>query len=234
MRPDSVSNDGSRTRRLIVASGAALLISLAGCVSQSTYDMQVAATADLKQALAQAQLEVADLAKQVAALQAASRELETQASEARAAVQREDAASAALKQKSQDKLVALQTQMAALVTHSHTLGRSLADAKQQNASLRLSAKQTKRELDELRDAPPPPAVIPAALPVSGPAVTPASTPEAAAPTVQPTTQTAQAAPPAPAQPAAGSTPQPAATPADESWTAWLLNWLTSLWAWIFP
>jgi len=212
---------------------ATLVLAQAGCVAQSTYDKQLAETADLKQSLTQAQLEVNEVAKQVTALQTSNRELDAMTDELRAAVQREEDALSAFRQKSRDRIAALQTQIASLINQGRALSREIADAKQHNASLRASAAQLKRELEEIQEQPPASTGMPGAVP--GPGISLPTGQNQTTLTAQPTSQqqTAQALPAAPVPSGAASPGQPDPAPADETWAGWFLNWLSTLWSWIF-
>jgi hypothetical protein len=210
-----------------------MLFGCTGCVAQSTYDSQVAEAAKLQQNLATTQVETAELAKQVAEVQTSNKQLDAMAQDLRAAIQREEDTAAVFRQRSQDRIAALQTQVASLVNQGRTLGRDIADAKQQNASLRASVAQAKRELQEQRESAAQPASMPGLS--SGPhtAMAPnpvqAPTPEPPAPPQQFT----QAVPPTPAPPVVATPPPAEPPPADKSWTGWFMTWLSGLWNWIF-
>lgn len=218
--------------RLALGLSTALSMVLVGCVSQTTYDKQVNETADLRQAFAGLQTEVANLAKQVAALQASRDELKKETEEARAAIQVEQETGPTIRQHALDKLAALQTQVAHLVNQGRALGREMADAKQQNTALKASAAQFKRELDDLRRM--------ARAETPAQPITAAANPAQSAnqamgtPPGQPAQpeQVAQTTPPAPPKPPAAR-PQPETPPVDDSWTGMVIGWLSSLWNWMF-
>ena len=224
-----------RTRRIGLCLCAAVLLNLVGCVSQGTYDKQIAETANLRQAIAQAQAELAELTQQVTVLQTANQRANNMTAELRAAIQHEQEAISLQQQRASDKLAALQTQLAHLVNDGRTLRRDMADAKQQNVSLRASVAQYKREMDEPHEDPAraaPAAVVPSA-PQSAPTLDANQSGPAAQPA--PPQRTALAAPAAPATPTeTAPPPQPDPSAADDSWTGMILGWLSSLWSWIFP
>jgi len=232
MKPRATRFDLSHMRWILPWIVTSAGLGLAGCVVQSTYDKQVAETAELRETLAQAQAEAAELLKQVQALQASNRELDTTTETLRAAIQREEEATAVLRQRAQDRLATLQTQVASLVNQGRILGRDIAEAKQQNASLRASLAQLRRELEEQQAQAAQVTAVPAA-PSALNAGTASNTLQLP-PTSQGTSpqQASQAPPPAP-QPPVSSPPKAEPPPADESWTGWLLSWLSSLWSWIF-
>lgn len=233
MTPRAARLDPNRRRWILSWTALGVAIGLTGCVAQSTYDKEVAETAKIRETLAEAQVEAAALLKQVQDLQASNRELDNTAETVRAAIQREEEATAALRQRAQDRLATLQTQLAGLINQRRILGRDLADAKQQNASLRASVAQVKRELEERQAQLAQVTPLPAApvAPEAGAAGTPMQSPSPGQ--SAPQQEAAKAAPPAATPPPGSTVPAAEPAPVDESWAGWLMSWLASLWSWIF-
>jgi hypothetical protein len=233
MTPRAARLDLDHMRGTVGWIALGVTIGLTGCVAQSTYDKQVAETATIRETLAQAQAETAELLAQVQELQASNRELDNTTETVRAAIQHEEEATAALRQRAQDKLAALQTQLASLINQRRIVARDIADAKQQNASLRASVAQLKHDLEERQAAATqvlPMPTTPGAL-ESGAAGTPMQSPppgQSASPQ-----EATQASPPTATQPPVSPAPPAESAPADESWAGWLMSWLSSLWSWIF-
>lgn len=210
------------------------LLTGVGCVSQHTYDQTRAETDELTRALDAARSDIAELDQRIAALQAANRQEDTATAELRAAIQREQDALPILRQRADEKVAALQTQMAHHMSQNRLLDREMADAKQESASLRAMVTQYKQEMRESQSLPAPPAsaastqappqlslapVVPSVAPIN-----PAASPQ----------QTVQANPVAPIKQATAprlAKIEPA--PVDDSWAGMIKNWMSSLWSWIF-
>ena len=210
------------------------LLTGAGCVSQQTYDKTRTEADELTRALNVARGEITELDQRIAAMQATNRQEDAVTTELRAAIQHEQDALPGLRQRAHDKLGALQTQVAQLVNQSRLLGREIADAKQEGASLKALVAQHKQEMEESRLSP---MLIESAQ--STP-TTVQSTPTPVVPSVTPmnpvTTpqQTAQATPAPPTKPIATTrTAKGEPGQADDSWTGMIMNWVSSLWGWIF-
>lgn len=212
------------------------LLAGAGCVSQQTFDKTKAETEELTRTLEATRLDVSELNQRIAGLQAANRHEDAVTTELRASIQREQDMLPILRQRADEKLGGLQTQVASLVSQNRQLTREMAEATQEGASLQARVTALKQELEESRSLPPliPPTVNmpapvlppPTAAPVA-PAVTPSDP-------LAPPRQTAQADPVPPVK--QSSPPRPAKAdpaPADDSWTSMIANWVSSLWSWIF-
>jgi hypothetical protein len=210
------------------------------CVSQQTYDKTRAEADETRQTLESERAELREMEQQIASLQALNRTADAVTTETRTAIQREMDAAALYRQRADDKLAALQTQAAYLVNQNRALGRELADAKQEGASLQGSVAQYKRELDEFRLAPlpaqstpstsssqfaPPPSPSSPA-PIPAPVVT-----QPAAPAVPP--QQVQAGSPPPVKPIAPRPAKAEQVETEESWTGMIKGWVTTIWEWIF-
>mgnify|MGYP001614659003 FL=1 len=225
----------SRSTRLCPLSLCLLtgaLLTGVGCVSQQTYDKTKAETTELTRTLDAMRAEITELDQRIAALKAANRQEDALATELRAAIQREEETLPVLRKRAEDKLAALQTQVATLVTQSRLLARKMADAKQEGVSLQAMVPQHKQEMEESRAlltpiTPATNALTQPTVPLVVPSITPIN------PAVPPQ-QTAQAAQATSVKPATAPLPvkvEPA--PADESWTDWIKNKVASLWSWIF-
>ena len=205
-----------------------------GCVSRSTYERTRAEADELTRVLETTRIDVRVLDQHVQELQAVNRREDSIAAELRTAIQRELELLPILRQRADDKLASLQSQVANLVNQSRSLARQMAEAKQESAELQAMAVQYKQELEESRMIPAPfpsttsaPASAQSSATSGDPSVMPAD------PSVPPQqiaqansavqTQQTNTARPAKVEPA----------PVDDSWTAMIVNWLSSLWSWIF-
>lgn len=204
----------------------------AGCVSQHAYDTVRAQSDELARTVEAERNEIRDLDQRVTALQVSNRQLDAATTEARAAIQRELEQEAMWRRRADERLAALQTQVASLLNQNRVLARELAEAKQERVSLQAMVTQYKEEIAAAQ-ALPPPSLSP--LPPLPPA--PASAPASVT------------TPPAPAAPPPSAAQPPALTPvkptvptrpaknetahADDSWTGMIKSWVSSLWEWIF-
>lgn len=242
-----LDKDDSMTRRIaplftlpVVAPLGFCLLLGAGCVSRHTYDTIRTEADELTRAVETARSENEDLEQQVAMLQLRNKQEDAALLEVRAAIRQELEAAPLLRQRADDKLGALQTQVAYLVNQNRLLGREMAEAKQERVSLQALAAQHKQEVDEASRS----VLTPSAFPSSpqygaphrlAPAVpTPVQTP---VPTPVPPAVATASAPSPPSIPAKTATvPRPAkAAPdqPDESWAGKIKSWASSLWGWIF-
>lgn len=208
-----------------------------GCVSQQTYDQTRAETEELTRTLDTTRAEVRDLEQRVAALQAANRQEDDVTTELRSAIQREQDMLPVYRQRADEKLAALQAQVARMVNQNRLLAREMASAKQETVSLQAMVTQYKQEIEEARSIPPlPPLPVPvASAPSASQSTVPPDVPSAAPITPPaPPQQTAQANP---VDPLKQSTPthltKNAPEEVDESWTGMIKSWVSSLWSWIF-
>lgn len=208
------------------------LLTGVSCVSQQTYDKTKDETNELTRTLDATRTDITELEQRIAALKTANLQEDAVATELRAAIQREEDALPVFRKRAEEKLAALQTQVATLVNQSRLLAQKMADAKQEGVSLQAMVTQHKQEMEEslalltpitpATSAQPQPTVSPVV-----PSITPIN------PAVAPQ-QTAQAAPTDPVKPATAPRPAKAEpAPAEESWTDWIKNWVSSLWSWIF-
>ncbi len=210
------------------------LLTGVGCVSQQTYDKTRAEVSELTRTLDTTRTDVKELDQHIAALHAANRQEDAATTELNAVIQREHDMLSILRQRADDKLVALQTQVAHLVNQSRLLAREMADAKQEDASLQAMVTQYKQDIEESRS-------------LSTQLASAANTPASAKPTLTPVVpsvappspdkspqQIAQVKPLTPLkQSTPARSPKSAPAEADESWADWIKNWVSSLWNWIF-
>jgi seryl-tRNA synthetase len=91
------------------------LLAGAGCVSEQTYDKTRAETDELTRTLETTRTDINELDQRVAALKAANRQEDAIATELRAAIQQEQDKLPILRQRADEKLTTLQTQVATLV-----------------------------------------------------------------------------------------------------------------------
>jgi hypothetical protein len=211
----------------------------AGCVSQHTYDTARREADELTRALDTARSDNEKLEQQITTLHLRNKQENAALIEARAAMRQELDAAPMLRQRADDKLAALQTQVAYMMNQNRLLGREMAEAKQERVSLQALVAQHKQEVDDAsRSVLSPSAFSAAPQPEVNHRLTPlVPTPTPAVPTATPP---AVAAPPAagpPSLPVKTSTaPRPTkAEPAqtDDSWTGMIKGWASSLWGWIF-
>ena len=210
------------------------LLTGVGCVSQQTYDKTRAEASELTRTLDTTRTDVKELEQHIAALHAANRQEDAVTIELNAVIQREQDMLPILRQRADDKLVALQTQVAHLVNQSRLLAQEMGDAKQEGTSLQAMVTQYKQDIEESRSL---------STQLASAANTPASakpTLTLAVPSVAPTSpdespqQTAQVNPITPLkQSTPARAPKSAPAEEDESWTDWIKNWVSSLWSWIF-
>ncbi len=209
--------------------GLCLLLG-AGCVRQHTYDTIRREADELARAVEMARGENQELEQQAATLQQRNKQEDAALVEVQAAIRQELDAAPVLRQRADDKLGALQTQVAYLMNQNRLLGREMAEAKQERVSLQALAAQHKQEVDEASG------LSPSAVPQSPQAGVPHRL-APAVPTPAPPSVATASAPSPPSIPVKTATvPRPAnAAPdqPDESWTGKIKSWASSLWVWIF-
>lgn len=210
------------------------LLTGVGCVSQQSYDKTRAEADELTRALDAARSDIQELDQRVAALQAMNKKEDAVTAELRATIQREQESGPILRQRADEKLAALQTQVAYLVNQNRLLGREMADAKQEGASLQALITQYRKEMEESRSLPLPMDSAQNAQATVQPPLTPVVPTTAPINSAAPSRQVAQSNPAAPSKQAV-ATRQAKGEPAqaDESWTGMIKNWVSSLWNWIF-
>lgn len=217
----------------VITSASALLV-IAGCVSQQTYEKARAEANDMTRALEMARIDVTEMEQRINALQALNKKEAATTAEIRAAIQVETDSAPLLRQRADDRIAALQTQLAHLLNQGRQLRRDLAEIKQEGASFQAVLTQYKQDLEESPllslatppssvQSPPPPSPVPLAALTS-----PVPAPVAQAPAPQPAPLDPAAKPSAPARPLKAGQLQ-----TDDSWTGMIKGWVSSLWGWIF-
>jgi len=218
-----------------VSSGllAVVLLIGGGCVSQQTFDRTRAEADELERTLETERLDLRALDERIASLHALNKQEDAATAGTRAAIQRELETAPIRRRQAEEKLAALQTQMAHLINQNRAVKREMAEAKQERASLQAMVSQYKQELEEtayvspITAAPPAPSAV---APIS-PAATPPTLTSPATPTVpQPSAQTT-AEPPV--KPVTTIRPKSGQAPEDDSWTGLIKGWVSTVWEWIF-
>lgn len=211
-----------------------------GCVSRRTYERVKAETVEQSQALEAVRGDVRELDQEIAALQASNRREDAAMSELRASIQREEEQLPFMRQRAEDTLALMKTQVATLMNQSWQLARKIVDIRQESVSLRTKVAQYKQDL-EMTQAPVMVASGAETPSVSRPLTTEAAElPEPLAPSLQETTppHMTESTPAPPSVPsAAPSVPSPTVTvdpsATSDSWISMIIGWLTTFWNWLF-
>jgi septal ring factor EnvC (AmiA/AmiB activator) len=208
-----------------------------GCVSRRTYERVKAETVEQTQALEAIREEVRELDREVAGLQASNRREDAAMSELRAAIQREEEQLPILRQRAEDTLASLKTQVATLMNQSWHLARKIVDIRKESISLQAKVAQYKEKMEEAR------APVMVASGRDKPIITPTVTSEAPTSSVTPIqdaepTQTAQTGSPspnlAPFKPPAPAPSMVVDPPkASDSWIGIITSWFVKIWNWLF-
>ena len=206
-----------------------------GCVSQHTYDTARTEADELTRALEAARAGTQALDQEIASLNLRNKREDAALTEVRAAIRQHTEAAPMLRQRADDKLVALQTQVAYMMNQNRLLGREMAEAKQERVSLQALVAQHKQELEEAAGSVvSPPAFAPDAQPGATPRLAPI-VPIVPAPS-PPTATAAAPAPVPPSIPAKTPVSHPTTAvpaPPEGSWTGIVTYWASTLWEWIF-
>lgn len=224
-------------QRVVLCVLAAVLLLEIGCVSRRTYDRVKAETLEQTQALEAIREDVRELDREIAGLQASNRREDAAVSGLRVDIQRKEEQLPILKQRAQDTLASLKTQVATLMNQSWHLARKIVDIRQESASLQTKVAQYKEKMEQAR------ASVMVASERDKPATTQTVASEAPASSVVPTqdaepTQVAQAAPLppslAPVKPSV-SAPSVNVDPpqANDSWIGIITSWFAKIWNWLF-
>ena len=214
-----------------------VLLMEVGCVSRSTYERAKADAQENTRALEAVREDVKELDEQIAGLQAANRREDTTTAELRATIQREEEQLPIMRQRAEDMLASLKTQVATLMNQSWHLAHKIADIRHESASLQTMVAQYKQEMEAAQSAPL------MAADQNGPLLTQATVTEAIAAPPLPSpslevTDIAQAAPVPPTHaPVTPSVPSPSVNveppAASDSWVGMIIGWLTTFWNWLF-
>ncbi|MBH0203444.1 MAG: hypothetical protein HP496_14385 [Nitrospira sp.] len=223
-------------QRVVFCVLAAIVLLEVGCVSRRTYERVKAETVEQTHALEAVRGDVRDLDQEIAGLQASNRREDAAMSELRAAIQREAEQLPRMRQRAENALALLKTQVATLMNQSWHLARKIVDIRQESTSLQTKVTQYKEEL-ERRPASVMVAPERATLAITEPVIS-----EESLSSVVPTretepTQVAQAAssPPGlpPVKPSVSSPSVNVDPPqANESWIGMVISWLAAFWQWL--
>ncbi len=224
-------------QRVVLCALAMVLLLEIGCVSRRTYERVKAETVEQTQALEAVREEVRELDREVAGLQASNRREDAAKSELRAAIQREEEQLPILRQRAEDTLASLKTQVATLMNQSWHLARKIVDIRKESISLQAKVAQYKEKMEEAR------APVMVASGRDKPIITPTVTSEAPTSSVTPIqdaepTQTAQTVSPspnlAPVKPPAPVPSMDVDPPqASDSWIGIITSWFVKIWNWLF-
>ena len=222
--------------RLVLAMLAVALLLEVGCVSRRTYERLKTETLEQTQALEAVREDVRELDKEIAGLQASNRREDAAVSVLRTDIQREEEQLPIMKQRAEDTLTSLKTQVATLMNQSWHLARKIVDIRQESVSLQTKVAQYKEEMERVR------APVIVASDRNKAAITQAADSEVTPSRVAPTqdaesTQVAQAAPPpslAPVKPSVSAPPMNADPPeSNDSWLGIITSWFAKIWNWLF-
>jgi len=219
---------------------AGVLLLNVGCVSQRTYEKVTTETVEQTQALEAVREDVRELDREIAGLQASNRREDAAVSELRAAIQREEEQLPVMKQRAEDALASLKTQVAILMNQSWNLTRKIVDIRQESTSLQTKVAQYKEEIEQAQSS------TLMASGANGPSLAKAGViepPLSTGPTV-PTSpsaalpQIAEADPtppsPVPIKPEAPSPSVKVDPPSTiDSWIEMITGWLSKIWNWLF-
>ncbi len=218
-------------QRVVFCVLAAVVFLEVGCVSQGVYEKVKAETLEQTQALEAVRGDVRELDQEIAGLQASNRREDAATSELRGTIQREEEQLPIMRQRAEDALASLKTQVATLMNQSWQLARKIVDIRQESVSLQSKVAQYKEDIqrpqasvmvDSEREK----------LVITEPVIS-----EESISSVVPTrntelTQVAQAAAPLkPATPSPSVKIDPPST--IDSWIEMITSWLSKIWSWLF-
>lgn len=223
-------------QRVMLCMLAAVLFLEVGCVSRRTYEKIKAETLEQTQALEAVREDIRELDRDIIELQASNRREDAVTSELRAAIQREEEQLPIMRQRAENTLASLKTQVATLMNQSWHLARKIVDIRQESAALRSKVAQYKEEIDQAQSP------MPAASMSDRPSTTQSTVIEAPPPVPTNTTEApAQITQPNPAPPSLPSAKPAAPSPsvkvdspsADDSWIGMITGWFIKIWNWLF-
>ncbi|MBS0184551.1 MAG: hypothetical protein JSS39_19355 [Nitrospira sp.] len=216
---------------------AVVLLLEAGCVSRRTYERVKAETLEQTQALEAVREDLRELDREITGLQASNRREDAAMSELRVAIQGEEEQLPVMRQRAEDTLASLKTQVATLMNQSWHLARKIVDIRQESVSLQHKVAQYKEKIEQIRA----PAMVGSdrnQLAITQTAISEAPPSSVPAPQDVEPTQVAQAAPlppsPVPVKPSV-SAPSVNADPpqANDSWFGIITSWFYKIWNWLF-
>lgn len=224
-------------QRVVFCVLAAVVFLEVGCVSRRTYEKVKAETLEQTQALEAVRGDVRELDQEIAGLQASNRREDAAMSQLRGTIQREEEQLPIMRQRAEDALASLKTQVATLMNQSWQLARKIVDIRQESVSLQTKVAQYKEEIQR-----PQASVMMDSergkLVITEPVIS-----EEFISSVMPTqnselTQVAQAASPPPLSPAlikaAAPSPSVKIDPPSiiDSWIDMISSWLSKIWNWL--
>ncbi|MGZ8404930.1 MAG: hypothetical protein ACXW38_04605 [Nitrospira sp.] len=224
-------------QRVIFSVLAGVVLLDVGCVSRGTYEKVKAETLEQTQALEAVRGDVRELDEAIASLQASNRREDAAMSELRGTIQREEEQLPIMRQRAEDVLASLKTQVATLMNQSWQLARKIVDIRQESVSLQTKVAQYKEEIQR------PQASVRVEserekLVITEPVISEESISSVAPTQSTEPTQVAQAAPPLPSptplKPAAPSPSVKIDPPSTiDSWIDMITSWLSKIWSWLF-
>jgi hypothetical protein len=224
-------------QRVVFCVLAAVVFLEVGCVSRGAYEKVKAETLEQTQALEAVRGEVRELDQEIAGQQASNRREAAAIAELRGTIQREEEQLPIMRQRAEDALASLKTQVATLMNQSWQLARKIVDIRQESVSLQAKVAQYKEDLQR------PHASVMVDLEREKLVITEPVISEESISSVVPTqnielTQVAQAASPptspAPLKPAAPSPSVKIDPPSTiDSWIEMITSWLSKIWSWLF-
>jgi uncharacterized protein YlxW (UPF0749 family) len=204
-----------------------------GCVSRRTYEKVKAETLEQTQALEAVREDVRELDREIEGWQASNRREDAAVSELRAAIRREEEQLPIMRQRAEDTLALLKTQVATLMNQSWHLARKIVDIRQESASLQAKVAQYKEEIEKARSST-------MASDLNKPAISQVTVTEALAapPPANPNAAVEETAPATPGvSPVTPTVPSPSVSvepPAvSTSWIDIITSWFTKIWSWLF-
>ena len=223
-------------QRVVFCVLAAVVFLEVGCVSRRTYEKVKADTLEETQVLEAVRGDLRELDQEIARLQASNRHEDAAVSELRAAIQREEEQLPIMKQRAEDTLALLKTQVATLMNQSWQLARKIVDIRQESVFLQTKVAQYKEEIKR-----PQASVMVdserAKLVITEPVISEESISSVGSAQNTELTQVAQAASPppspAPIKPAAPSPSVKIDPPSIiDSWIEMITSWLSKIWNWL--
>lgn len=224
-------------QRVVLCALAAGLLLEVGCVSRPTYERVKAETLEQSQALEAVREDLRELDQEIAGLQASNRREDAAVSKLRAALQREEDLLPIMRQRAEDTLASLKTQVATLMNQSWHLARKIVDIRQESDSLQTEVAQYKKKMEQAQlstlaaSGENRPAMTQAAV-VGPPPSTEPTSPSAASPQIAQTNPTPLSpAPNKPPAPVPSVKVDPPST--NDSWIGMITSWLSKIWDWLF-
>ncbi len=224
-------------QRVVFCVLAAVVFLEVGCVSRGVYEKVKAETLEQTQALEAVRGDVRELDQEIAGLQASNRREDAAMSELRGTIQREEEQLPIMRQRAEDALASLKTQVATLMNQSWQLARKIVDIRQESISLQTKVAQYKEDIQR------PQASVMVKLEREKLVIAEPIISEESISSVRPAqntelTQVAQAASPppspAPSKPAAPSPSVKIDPPSTiDSWIEMITSWLSKIWSWLF-